>query len=184
MLIMTTARRGLVIGSFLMLMLLLFPVKALAANEENTEVSRLLQDARDDAAVLSRDADEMEALTRTDVSWQTHASMLETVKDHVNQLARVTEQLQAKRSMASPWQQQAIDRMMPLLKELATNTTAAINHLKDHKTRPTSGSYPEYLKQNAETSHALSDMVSSFVRYDHTRAKLERLEQRLEIATN
>src|SRR2546426_4714998 len=82
------------------------------------------------------------------------------------------------RDSASSWQQQAIDRMMPLMKELASNTTAAINHLKEQPTRPTSGSYAEYLKQNSETARELSDMISSFIQYGQTRAKLGRLEQK------
>jgi hypothetical protein len=177
----------LIAGVLATFILLLFsPLAVLAAsqnNEENAEVTRLLSDARDEAAVLSRDADEMEALTRSDVSWQTHAAMLETIKEHVNNLARTIEKLNASRSSASAWQQQAIDRVTPLLKDLATNTTAAINHLNENKLRPTTGSYPEYLKENAETAHELSDMISSFVRYGDTRARLDKLERRLEIAS-
>jgi hypothetical protein len=125
----------------------------------------------------------MEALIRTDASWQTHAAMLESVKEHVNQLGRIAKQLEEKRDSASPWQQQAIDRMLPVLRELATNTTAAINHLNENKLRPTTGEYPQYLKENAETAHDLSDMISSFVKYGDARAKMEKLEQKLEIAS-
>jgi hypothetical protein len=190
---MHTMARGtlrLVTATLATLTLLLFSPLAvlgvLAAsqnNEGNPEVTRLLADAREKAAVLSRDADEMEALTRSDVSWQTHADRLNTIKEDVNDLARTVEQLNASRASASEWQKQAIDRAMPLMKELAANTTAAINHLNENKIRPTSGSYTEYLKENAETAHQLSDMISSFVRYGDTRARLEKLEQRLEIAS-
>ena len=180
----------LVAGALATLTLVLFSSLAvlglLAAsqnNQENPEVTRLLADAREKAAVLSRDADEMEALTRSDVSWQTHADMLNTIKEHVNDLARTVGKLNASRDSASEWQKQAIDRVMPLMKELAANTTAAINHLNENKLRPTSGSYKEYLKENAETAHQLSDIISSFVRYGDTRARLEKLEQRLEIAS-
>jgi len=82
----------------------------------------------------------------------------------------------------SPWQQVAIDRMIPLLKELASNTTAAINHLSENKLRPTSGQYTEYLRANADTAHQLSDMISSVVPYGQTQAKLDKLEQKLEVA--
>jgi hypothetical protein len=163
-------------------MVFLFSVLAVAVTEENPEVTQLLQDAKEKAAVLSRDADEMEALTRSDVSWETHASMLDTMKEDVNDLAHDVEKLTAARDKASPWQQQAIDRMLPLMRELAANTTAAINHLKERPTRPTSGSYAEYLRQNSETARQLSDMIRSFVDYGDTRAKLDKLEQKLEIA--
>ena len=164
-------------------MLLLLSVLASAVKNENAEVSRLLQEARDKAAVLSRDADEMEALTRSEVSWQSHAAMLDTMKDDVNGLAKTVEKLEAMRDSASPWQQQAIDRMVPMMRELASNTTAAINHLKDLQTRPVSPEYADYLRQNAETSKQLSDMISSVVEYDQTRAKLAQLEQKVETSS-
>jgi hypothetical protein len=176
--------RRLAAGALITLLLLMVSsIAPAASNEENLEVTRLLADAREKAAVLSKDADEMEALTRSDASWQSHAAMLESIKEHVNDLGRTMERLNEKRDSASEWQKQAIDRAMPLLKELATNTTAAINHLNENKLRPTSGSYTDYLKQNAETAHELSDMISSFVRYGDTRAKLDRLEHKLEIAS-
>jgi cell fate (sporulation/competence/biofilm development) regulator YmcA (YheA/YmcA/DUF963 family) len=167
--------------ALMLLVSTLLLVSALAMEQENAEVSRLLQDARDKAAVLSRDADEMEALTRSEVSWQSHAAMLDTMKEDVNELAKSVEKLEAMRNSASPWQQQAIDRMMPLMKELASNTTAAINHLKDLQRRPVAPEYTNYLRQNAETSKRLSDMISSFMDYDQTRARLADLEQKLEL---
>lgn len=107
----------------------------------------------------------MEALTRSDVSWQSHASMLDTMKEDVNDMGKIVAKLEASRDSASQWQQQAIDRMIPALKELASNTTAAINHLNQERTRPTSGKYADYLRQNSETARELSDMISSFVQY-------------------
>ncbi|MFY9791447.1 MAG: hypothetical protein WA474_15640 [Candidatus Sulfotelmatobacter sp.] len=176
----------LVAGVLAVFMLPLFsplPVLAASRTEENPEVTRLLAEARDEAAALSKDADEMEALTRSDVSWQSHAAMLENIKDHINSLGRTVDKLNAMRDSASDWQRQAIDRSIPLMKDLAANTTAAINHLNENKLRPTSGNYTEYLRENAETAHELSDMISGFVRYGETREKLDKLEQRLEVAS-
>lgn len=175
---------GLMVGALIPSMLFLFSTPLSAQKQENPEVTQLLANARGKAAELSRDADEMEALIRTDVSWQTHAAMLESVKEHVNQLGRIASQLEQKRDSASQWQQQAIDRMLPVLKELAANTTVAINHLNENKTRPLQiSSYPQYLKENAEAAHNLADMISSFVNYGDSRAKVENLEQKLEIAS-
>jgi len=174
----------LIVGVLTVSMLFLFSTPLSAQKQENPEVTKLLADARDKAAELSRDADEMEALIRTDASWQTHAEMLESVKEHVNQLGRIAAQLEQKRDSASAWQQQAVDRMLPVLRELAANTAAAINHLNQNKGRPLeTSSYPQYLKENAESAHNLADMISSFVKYGDSRARVEKLEQKLEIAS-
>jgi len=47
--------------------------------------------------------------------------------------------------------------------------------------RPTSGSYTEHLKQNAEPALEPADAISSFGHYPQIRVKLKRLEQKLEI---
>jgi len=60
--ILNKGKYRLVTGVLLTSILLLLSAPALAQNEENAEVSRLLVDAKEKAAVLSRDADEMEAL--------------------------------------------------------------------------------------------------------------------------
>jgi hypothetical protein len=176
---MRTPKQEYYFFTLLLSLLVLCAAPLLAIENENAEVSRLLQQAREQAGVLSRDADEMESLTRSDVSWQTHASMLETMKEDVNTLAHTVEKLDAMRDSASPWQKQAIDRMVPLMRELAANTTAAINHLNEERTRPTTPEYADYLRQNSETARQLSDMISSLVDYDQTRAKLAQLEQKL-----
>jgi uncharacterized protein Yka (UPF0111/DUF47 family) len=179
-----TGRYALLAGALLGVVLFLFPAMVVAQNnEENPQVSRLLADARDKAAELAKDADDMESLTRSNVSWESHADMLNLIKEHVNDMGRIAAKLEASRDQASPWQKQAIDRMLPLLRDIANNTTAAVNHLNQNRLRPVSGSYPEYLKENAETAHQLSDMISSFEKYGRTRAQLDKLEGKLEIAS-
>jgi hypothetical protein len=177
-----TKTYSLMIGTFLSSMFLFFACTALAIQEPSPEVEQLLQETRDKAQVLSQDDDEMLALTRSNVSWESHADMLETIKQDVNDMAKIMQKLQASRSSASPWQQQAIDRMIPLLKDLATNTTAAINHLKEHQDFPTQGHYTDYLKQNYQTAQQLAQMVSDYVEYGESRARMEKLEQKLEVA--
>jgi hypothetical protein len=137
--------------------------------------------AKQQSFELARDADEMTALLRDDVSWQTHADMLNRIKNHVNNMGRIVAKLESEREEASPWQQQAIDRMIPLLKEIASNTTAAIEHLNQNHLRPVSEDYRDYLQENADTAHELADTISSFEQYGRTRAKLEKLQDKIEV---
>ena len=155
-----------------------------AQSQDNPKVTRLLEQARDEAAQVARDADEMQGLVLSNASWLSHAEKLDVMRDHVNSLGKLARQLEDSRNSASPWQQQAIDRMLPLLRDLATNTTAAINHLNKNKERPTTGNYKEYLNENAETARELSNTISNFVKYGETRAKMEKLEQKIEVASS
>jgi NTP pyrophosphatase (non-canonical NTP hydrolase) len=157
---------------------------SVARKAPNSDVAANLDAAKSEAAELARDADEMTALIKNDVSWQSHADALTRIKEHVNNMGKIVAKLQEERDEASPWQQQAIDRMIPMLKEIAANTTAAIEHLNTNQIRPVSGNYKDYLEENANTSHELADMIYSVEQYDHTRTKLEQLQDRLELPSS
>jgi hypothetical protein len=152
-------------------------------NAENQDVRALLNKAADQASALDYDADQMTGLLRNDISWQDHVVLLNEVKEHVNVLGRTIAKLQAERSEGNTLQQEAIDRAVPLLQEVAQNTTDAIEHLNRNHIRPVSGDYPEYLDQNAETAHDLSRLINATVDYSHQRSKLQRLQKEIEIAS-
>jgi hypothetical protein len=157
------------------------PARIFALRPESDQLTQLLGEARMEAGQLAKDADETESLVRNDVSWQTHAEMLDGVKEHVNNMARIVDKLTAARSSGSELQEQAVDRTLPLLKELAANTTAAINWLNQNKTRPISEPYAQYLKENAETAHQLESTVSSLFEYEKTMNKMGELKNKLEV---
>jgi hypothetical protein len=101
----------------------------------------------------------------------------------VNDLGKTIAKLQAERSQASLLQQQAIDRSVPLLRELASNASDAIEHLNKNQNRPVSGDYPEYLDANADTAHELARLIDTTVEYGHTKTKLERLRDEIQVAS-
>jgi uncharacterized protein YoxC len=156
-------------------------LRSITRKPANSEVAAQLDAAKVEASELARDADDMTALVHNDTNWQSHADTLNRIADHVNNMGKILEKLQSERDEASPWQQQAIDRMVPLLKDIAANTTAAIEHLNKNQIRPVSGDYKDYLEQNADTAHELADTISAFDKYGRTRAKLEELQDKLEI---
>lgn len=170
--------------AFVSVALLSLPVlgRPAGSREESPQLAQVLDQARMEAAELAKDADETESLIRSDVSWQTHAEMLDRVKEHVNNMARIIQQLQSERSSGSELQEQAVDRISPLLKELAANTTAAINYLNQNKTRPLVGPYTQYLEDNADTAHELASTVSSLYEYEKSMAKIATLRNKLELS--
>jgi hypothetical protein len=141
----------------------------------------LLEDIKGQAADLQRDSDELESFTRSDMSWQSHAEELDRIKERINAIGRTISKLQNLRSGASPWQREAIDRIMPVAKKLASNTTAAIEHLNKNPLRINEPQYQQYLKSNAEAASNLAALVKDFVEYGKTRTTLEAYERKLEV---
>lgn len=169
-----------VIVAFTVLLTLLLPLTAYATEDENPQLAQLLVDANDEAFGLASDATSTQMLIRTDENWVNHALMLARVKGHVDNLALIIEKLKKAQPSGSELQVQAVERMLPLVKQLSANTTAAINYLNQHNTRPSSDAYTQYLEKNAETAHELSSMISSLIDYEKSMTEIEKLRSKLE----
>jgi hypothetical protein len=163
---------------------LLSSVTAYATKAENAQLTQLLADANDEAFELAKDATDTQMLIRTDENWVDHALMLAKVKGHVDNLALIIEKMSKAQKSGSELQEQAVEQMLPLVKQLSANTTAAINYLKQSKARPISDTYTRYLEKNAETAHQLSSMISSLIDYEKTMTEIEQLRRKLEAPGN
>lgn len=154
---------------------------AAASAVESDQVSKTLSDAKMQAYQLKEDAEQLESFTRLGTSWESHVAAVTKIKDDVNKMGALLMKLQETRSSGSPWQQTAIDRVNPVAKELATNTTAAIEHLNKNPERLTTPDYQNYLVAIADSAANLASTISNFVDYGKTRQRLERLTTKLEL---
>jgi hypothetical protein len=82
--IASKAKNHLIGGILVTFLSLSLPARVFVLRGESDRLAQLLGEARNEAGELARDADETESLIRNDVSWQTHAEMLEAV-DHALQ---------------------------------------------------------------------------------------------------
>jgi hypothetical protein len=148
--------------------------------KDNPSVTAQLNDAKPLVAQIKRDAAKMQSYAQnTGLSWQTHSATLETIKADVNKLQENTRGLQSHRTVASAWQQDAIDRVTSLANDLATNMNNAIAKLNKSKSRPTAAPYPEYLKLNAQIANDLGDEIDATIDYGQARAREGALEAQL-----
>jgi hypothetical protein len=108
--------------------------------------------------------------------------MLAKIKGHVDNMALIIDKLSEMQKSGSGLQEQAVQQMLPLVKELSANTTAAINYLNQNKTRPLSNTYKQYLDKNAETAGQLSSMVSSLLDYQQSMEDIEKLRSKLGVS--
>jgi hypothetical protein len=151
------------------------------ATSDNPSVTGQLTDAKAIVAKIKKDAAQMESYAQTTgLSWQTHSTALEKIKADVNQMQQNMRGLQSHRTIASPWQQEAIDRITALANDLATNMNATIDRLNKSKSRPTASPYPEYLKANARIASDLGDEIAATIDYGQNKAKLDSLGKQLD----
>lgn len=154
------ARRRLAVeGIIVLLYLVVVPLLSAVTRETSAKLTELLWDARDEAVQLASDADQMQMLLLSDGNWVTHDLMLHKIQGHVDDMALIVRKLNETQTSGSDVQQQAVQQMLPLVRELSENTTAAIHYLNQNKNRPPSDTYRQYLQKNAETARELSSMV-------------------------
>jgi hypothetical protein len=148
---------------------------------DSEQVSSLLSEAKTMAFQMKEDAETMESYTRSNVSWQSHATAINQIKEHVNAMGRQIAKLNNAKGSASPWQNTAIDRINPFLQELAGYTEAAIEHLNKRPALLATPDYKDYLEANADYAGDMASMVADFVDYGKTKQRLQRLTDKLEV---
>ena len=148
---------------------------------DSERISNLLAQAKSNATQADADAETLASFTRSKVSWVSHATQLEGIKGHINELGKLNKQLSDLRAEGSPWQQTAIDQVDVRLREMADLLTITINHLNDNPSKIHLQPYRDYAKANYELTSKLAKMISDFVDYDEAKSKAESLELKLEL---
>jgi hypothetical protein len=176
---MRAIRRGL--GLVAVALLAMAPaIRAANPPKDSEEVSGFLAEAKTEAIQLQFDAEELNNFAHSKTSWQTHASKLGQIKVHTNKVASLVTKMNAVKDEASPWQQQAIERVSPMLNELATTVNAAVTHLSKNQDRLMHPPYPDFAAATASTATDMAQLISDYVDYGDTKHHLDDLSRQLE----
>jgi agmatine/peptidylarginine deiminase len=149
------------------------------ARNDSQELTTLLEQASEEARELAIDAEDMQILIVSDQNWLTHTLKLAKIKGHVDNMALIVDKLTTTHTSGSELQEEAVERILPMVKELQANTTVAMNYLNQNKDRPVSDAYKQYLEKNAETARQLSDIVSALDDYEKSMTEINRMRSKL-----
>jgi hypothetical protein len=75
---------------------------------DSAQVSQLLSEAKAQAFQLKEDAATLQSFTGSNLGWQSHAAVVNQMKEHVNAWATSLPSWKKTAESASPWQQTAI----------------------------------------------------------------------------
>jgi len=152
---------------------------------DSDQVSKLLSEAKTEAQALVHDTDQLKTFAQSNLSYESHASKITSIKEHINQAGEILASLHEARDTAAPWQQQAIGQITPLLKQLAANTQSAIEHLNDKRHNiGLSTEYKNYVVENYDLAKELAALISDYVDYERHKAEFDRLGEKLQVAEN
>lgn len=148
---------------------------------DSPQITLLLADAKAEAVELKSDAEDLDSFAKSRLSWESHARKIEMIKEHVNNTGKILAKLKDAEASGAPWQQTAIQRIEPLLKELAANTETTINYLNENRSKIHFPEFKEYLRANYELATDLEALIRDFVNYGEAKEKFERLERKVEV---
>ena len=168
---------GLLAAGAVLLMCAPFAQRAWATdqNQDNSTVENLLDQAKFQAYRLHTDADQMTILVRSQIGWQAKSDELARIRRHVNDLGKLIADLQSSRVDASPWQKEAVDEMVPDLRELAAITTSEIEFLNAHQDWPNGPQYTKWANESDSASGDLANLTAEAVKYGEDRSQLAML---------
>lgn len=156
--------------------------RASAATPDSEQITKLLHDAKIHAVQAEDDAATLQSYTRSRLSWGSHATELNSMKVHVNEMGKIAADLQKLEAEGSEWQKQAIAQVMPLLKDMADNLNKTILHLNDNQRRIHLTEYKDYTHKNYELARMTAKLISDFIEYDEAKSTAMSLEDKLELA--
>jgi hypothetical protein len=150
-----------------------------AADEDSAQVSALLSQTKLEAIRLREDANQMKDFVRSNVAWDTHAAYSGLIADDIVAMLDKINQLDRARSSGSAWQQNAIDKIKPLMKELAATTEALAKAMLEKPIDRTE--FNEYLQANYDNAEQLAALISNFVDYGKAKHRLEASAAKLKL---
>ncbi len=168
-------------GAALFALLLSSPLILSAQKADSAQISKLFTEIKEHATLAEDDAALLDSYTRSNVDWKLHAGKLQHIKEHVNDLARDYKEVERLREEGSPWQQDAIDQMRPLLEGMAAHLTATIEHQRKSPSHTRMQPYVDYAHGNWEYATKASTLIHDLVDYGEAKAKSEQLEQKLQL---
>jgi hypothetical protein len=150
---------------------------------DSAEFSGLLTQAKSEAVQVQRITEEIYSFKGNNLTWQTYADKLGELKTHVNSLGEFVMRMNNVEA-PSPWQQQAIADITPMVDELAADVTMSIYHLDAARDQYMFSSFPEYVEADAELSANISALLAEYVDYAQAKQTKDDIEFELELPTD
>jgi hypothetical protein len=170
--------KSLTARSLLMAALVALPVATFSAStpdrddSQSFELMKNLAFAANDAADQASELDA--AAYSSSVSWEVHAQRLQALKDDVNEMGRILTRLDDRRASLSAPDRDSLDHAGTILKDMATNSQAAIQFLNADQQNFWQSSYRKNVSNLSNESTQLASSLDHAIALDKARMKDKR----------
>jgi hypothetical protein len=145
------------------------------------EASGLLEEVRNLSARAAEGTDHLNlASRRNSLDWRSHSRHLTDITTHINAMGEKLDRLQEIHGMIAPWQQRAVERVMPNAVALAGHTEEAIAYLNEYQSRLWAPPYRDRVSAMSEQVREIRSTITAFLDYAKTSDRLKALELEIE----
>ena len=148
-----------------------------------TAARKTLTRAQASACVAADEADQLRRIADPMFSPDSHRDKLTALKGKVNRMGQEISSLRAERESLAPWEQQAIDEILPLLQATAENTESAIGYFNEHGDRLWLETYRDYADHIWLGSDQIAKILKNYLKYDRLRDQEVYAEERIRAAS-
>jgi hypothetical protein len=141
---------------------------------DSQEVSGFLAKAKTEALQLQKSTEEMNSFVPCRISWQTEAAKIAEIKRQFNKLGELVTKMNHAEA-PSPWQQQAIREVTPMVEELGSYVTMTIYYLGENPDRLSFTSFPEYVAANTALASDIAQLLLDYAAYREAKQDIEEL---------
>jgi len=147
---------------------------------DSAPVNQLLSDTKMEAVHLKNDSEGMQTFIGTTATWGSYSPTLAAIKGHVENAEKLLATLKTSEAAGSAWQQTAIKRIEPLLKELSDNTTETIKRLSANSGKVHDPTFQDYVRANYQLATGLQSLILDFVDYGSAKSKFDGLASKVQ----
>lgn len=126
---------------------------------DSTTIAKLLQQAKTDAESANDDAEFLVSNAQSAFDPLMHAQYLKKVREHAISLFNDYYQLQAIKDKGTPQQRQAIDRLDPLLRDMATSLTTTLQSFNAHPARSNMPYFRDRMRSDWESINKVYEFL-------------------------
>jgi hypothetical protein len=128
---------------------------------EETLARKTLRQAQASAATVADEADELRRIANPMLSPDWHLGKLTALKDEINRMGQEIGTLRAQRDSLAPWEQHAVDQVLPLLQATAANTESAIEYFNGNRNRLWAETYRDYADRVWQGSDQMAKILKN-----------------------
>jgi hypothetical protein len=133
---------------------------------KETLAKKTLKRAQASAGVVAGEADELRRVSNSMCSPDWHVDKLTALKGEVNRMGQEISSLRAERESMSPWEQHAVDEVLPLLQATATNTESAIEYFNENRDHVWMETYRDYADRVWHGSDQIAKILKNYLKSD------------------